>query len=208
MRMSSSPRLFLPRVMTAALVVAVVAVAPARVGAAVLTWTATLSGGDELPPTSSAATGSGTVEYDTVSHTLAVDLDWAGLTGDGVQAHIHCCVTSPPANTGIALDLWLTPSPRPASGSYSAFYDLDVDNPFRGSFVLANGGTTASAFAALMASMTAGEGRAYFNIHTVMFPGGEIRGNLAPVPEPASLWLLLGGLGAAALRRRSSRERR
>lgn len=54
--------------------------------------------------------------------------------------------------------------------------------------------------------MDAGGGRAYFNIHTVMFPGGEIRGHIA-VPEPVTLLLLLGGLAAATLRSRSIRGR-
>ena len=45
-------------------------------------------------------------------------------------------------------------------------------------------------------------GRAYFNIHTSFAPGGEIRGFLAPVPEPAVLSMLGVGLCAISLRRR------
>ena len=47
-------------------------------------------------------------------------------------------------------------------------------------------------------------GRTYFNIHTSTFGGGEIRGFLAPVPEPATYGLTaLGLLGiAGGLRRR------
>ncbi|WP_424206737.1 VPLPA-CTERM sorting domain-containing protein [Sulfuricaulis sp.] len=45
------------------------------------------------------------------------------------------------------------------------------------------------------------DGHAYFNIHTSMFTGGEIRGFLAPVPIPAAAWLfgsgLLGLIGVA-----------
>ena len=171
--------------------------------AAVLKWSAVLGGGNEIPPNATTGDGSGTVIYDDVLNMLALDLEWQGLTGDGVQAHIHCCVPTPPGNVGIALDLWLVGNPRPASGTYSAVYDLDTVNPFRAAFVAANGGTTLLAMQALIAAMNAGD-RAYFNIHTVAFPGGEIRGNLVPVPEPAGVLLLAGGL-LAVLRRRTRR---
>jgi hypothetical protein len=45
--------------------------------------------------------------------------------------------------------------------------------------------------------------RAYLNFHTVQFGGGEIRGNIDVVPEPASGLLVAGGALALAIRRRS-----
>jgi hypothetical protein len=173
---------------------------PGASRAAVITWQATLSGSQEIPPVETTATGFGTVQYDDVANTLSLYVEWEGLTGPGVQAHIHCCVATPPGNVGIAIDLWLpSDEPRPATGTYSASYDLDLVNPFRAAFTTANGGTTAGALQALITAMNAGD-RAYYNIHTAQFPGGEIRGNLA-VPEPSSMLLLFGGLGALLVRR-------
>jgi len=175
--------------------------------AAVITWEAFLNSAQENnPANTSPATGFGTVTFDDATNLLTLDLNWSGLSGVGLQAHIHCC-NVPTANAGVVLDLWLTTDPpRPVNGTYSASYDLDLVNPFRAPFTAANGGTALGAFNALRTAMDA-PGNAYYNIHTAAWPGGEIRGNLAPaqVPEPSMLLLLGLGAGALRWRRRAAR---
>ncbi len=155
-----------------------------------------------LGPEASGATGSGTVQvvYDDAARTLSIDTLWSGLSGDTTVAHIHCCTSSPGTGTaGVAVTPGTLPG-FPAGvrfGSYSTLLDLSLTSTYASGFLAGSGGTAAGAEARLVAQMM--EGSAYFNIHSTTFPGGEIRGFLAPVPEPGSSLLLLG-VGLAGLR--------
>jgi hypothetical protein len=55
-------------------------------------------------------------------------------------------------------------------------YDTTLTSTWNGAFITANGGTPASAEAALANAIQSGG--VYLNIHTTAFPGGEIRGFL------------------------------
>lgn len=157
-----------------------------------------------LSPEVPGATGSGQVRltFDTDLHQLAITADWAGLSGQTTVAHIHCCVAAP-GTVGVAV----TPGTLPmfpvgtSSGTYARLLDLTLASTYTGGFLAGAGGTAAGAEARLLNGLRAGQ--AYFNIHTNAFPGGEIRGFLAPVPEPASWALLIAGFAVAghAMRR-------
>ena len=165
--------------------------------------------GSDLQAEATGATGNGSVlvEYDDVEHTVRIFANWTGLTGLTSIAHIHCCTTTPLTGTaGVAV----TPGTLPGfpvgltAGTYvSPLIDLDLPASFTPAFLTTfGGGTTAGAISALLAGIESGT--AYFNIHSTVFPAGEIRGFLHRVPEPSSLALALLGVAAltGTLRRR------
>ena len=84
------------------------------------------------------------------------------------------------------------------SGTYTHSFDLTQASSWNPAFITANGGTTSSAEAVLLAGLAANQ--TYLNIHTTNFGGGEIRGFLA-APEP-STFLLAGTVLAGFLIRR------
>ena len=129
--------------------------------------------------------GSG-ITFDDVSKLLTLNIGWGSgqgftdLSGPVTVAHIH----GPAAqnvNAGVAAGLTV------ANGS--------VNN---GSIATT---INASAFEAnLLAGLT------YVNVHTTVYGGGEIRGNLVAIPEPSTLILLAGAGGGLVIFRRKQRR--
>lgn len=147
--------------------------APARAQNAFI---ADLRGSNEVPPAASPASGTALVVFDPGFQTMSVRTMFSGLTTPTVDAHIHCC--SPP-NANAVVAVGFRPAGFPlgvTAGEFSANFDLNSPAVYNPPFVAANGGTTASARTALLGGTQ--DGRAYVNIHTTRFPGGEIRGQL------------------------------
>jgi hypothetical protein len=133
-----------------------------------------------------------------------VDVTFSGLTGTTTAAHIHATTATAFTGTaGVAVSPTTFPGfPIGVTGdNYSHVFDLTQTATYTANFRNANGGTVAGAEAGLFAAMQSG--KAYVNIHTSTFGGGEIRGFLTPVPEPATTAALAGGvLSAFAIVRR------
>ena len=190
----------------AALLVVVPAASPAL--ATSITYFASLSGANEAVPNASPGTGTAYVTFDDVAMTLSIQASFVDLEGAVTAAHVHCCTITPFAGTaGVAV----TPVTLPGfplgvtSGTYSAVLDLMVSTNFTSAFFTNfGGGTLPGTQAALWNGLA--DGKAYFNIHSNVYSGGEIRGFLQPVPDDADSLLLLGtsvaGLFGFALRRR------
>jgi hypothetical protein len=167
---------------------------------AIIVYFANLDGPSEAPPNASPGTGLATVTIDTVLHTMRVEATFTDLIGTTTAAHIHAATAVPGVGTaGVATQ---TPSfsgfPLGVSaGAMDTTFDMTLASSYNAAYITANGGTTASAEAALFGSFAAGT--AYFNVHSSQFPGGEIRGFLQ-VPAPGTLAPL--GLLALGSRRR------
>ena len=135
---------------------------------------ASLSGAMEVPPHMTPGTGLGTVLLDDVLDTITVNLTWQDLTTPAVAAHIH--------------------NPAPPGVNAPIIFPLDLG---------ASAGMTSGAIAEKMFAITAAQiidltsNLFYFNVHSTLYPGGEIRGQITRVPEPASLALM--GLGLLVL---------
>ena len=114
-----------------------------------------VNGAQEVPPRATPAEGRMDVKYNKKTKVLTYTVTWAGLTGNPIGAHIHGEAPRG-ANAGIKHD-FTAPLPKTTSGTYT-------------------GSVTEDEVAIKEAGLL--QGLYYVNIHTPMFPGGEIRGQI------------------------------
>lgn len=149
-------------------------------------FTATLSGLNEVPANGSQAKGFISLDFNGTN--LLVIETFSGLSSRASASHLHCCVASG-ANGPVAFPFPLFPTAT--SGTFMQMFDLSQPSGF-------NGPSESVLLEAL------NDGLVYANISDVIFPGGEIRGQLEPVstggtvPEPSVLLSVVMGLAAIA----------
>jgi len=122
--------------------------------AAWVVYNVTLNGANEAPPNASPGTGTATVAIDAVAHKLYIHLDFAGTLGTTTACHIHAATAV--AGTGTAGVATTTPffAGFPigvTSGTYDITLDETLASSWNPAYVTANGGTTATAEAAMFA---------------------------------------------------------
>jgi hypothetical protein len=165
-----------------------------------------LSGAAESPPVATPGTGFARATFDLDLVTMRIEASFSGLLGNTTLAHIHCCDFQANTNAGVAT---MTPSftgfpSGVTAGTYDHTFDMTLASSYRAQFLAANGDSVANALSSLIAGLDSGQ--AYFNVHTSLFGGGEIRGQAVLVPEPASAILAVGALAMPLLlRHRRSR---
>jgi hypothetical protein len=131
------------------------------------TYTCNLSSASEVPTNASAATGSATVILDASQTQLSVSCSFQNLVGTYTASHIHG-----PAAVGVNASVkWGFVGAAAGWVFTNSNHDGTLTN-------FAVTGLTPTDVANL------NNGLMYVNVHSVTFPGGEIRGQLTQAPTP------------------------
>jgi hypothetical protein len=137
---------------------------------------ADIKGFEEIPTLST--TGHGEFDARIANDEASVDytLSYADLEADVLQAHIH--LGAPAFNGGIMVFLCTNLGNGPPGTPLCPAAGGTVEGTFEAADVVgpAAQGVSAGEFAEAIQAMRAGA--AYVNVHTVKYPGGEIRGQI------------------------------
>lgn len=163
-------------ILKSAVLVAIFGVA-ASSHAILYTFNNPINGAQEVPSVVTAGSGTVSGSFDSVTRLFTLNVTVNNLTGNVTDAHVHKGVVG--VSGGVVFGLGGT------RGSQS--------------YTLAHQSTISAAQAVdLLANAW------YVNVHTSFRTGGEVRGQILPVPEPMTMVVLGAGIIAAA-RRRSKR---
>ena len=152
--------------------------------------------GNENPVVAATSSGGEVgagITYDDVLNLLIINVGWgsgngfSNLTGIVTAGHIHASASA----------LFTTNGP--------VIIGLDGATLGFNSSPTNGGWTNVKATLTDAQEMQLFAGQLYLNVHTAANPGGEIRGNLLLVPEPASYGLALLALGGLAASRRRAK---
>jgi hypothetical protein len=160
------------------LLAACLAIGGAAAQAAIINFTIGGTGAQETPPNASTGVEGGIAAFDSIANTISVSVFFAGLSSPATASHIH---VGAPGVPGPVIVCFVPFTPAATAGTI-------IGGPLP--FPVAN-------IPDLLA------GNTYFNIHDPIYPGGEVRGQLVPVPEPATIALAGLALSAFVARRRA-----
>jgi len=121
---------------------------------------------------------------------MSVAINFSGLQGNTTASHIHCCLAFP-FQSGVNVGVATTTPTFPGfplgvtAGSYFRTFDLLNAATYNPTFITGPfaGGTVPGARNALVTGLLGTE--TYLNVHSTLFPGGEIRGFLIPTSGEA-----------------------
>ncbi|MBI5690343.1 MAG: CHRD domain-containing protein [Verrucomicrobia bacterium] len=131
----------------------------AKLPAQIVEFRAALTPQQEVPATSSPASGSAILLYDVAANTFDLVVSITGMTNTATASHLHEAAAG--SNGGVVTNL----------GGEAAY--TRSGSTLRATFRnVTHGGDRLKLL----------QGGAYFNIHSAQFPGGEIRGQLIPRP--------------------------
>ena len=116
--------------------------------------------------------------FDDVTNLFSWDISWSSLDGNITVAHFHGPAL-PDQNAGVQVNFGaISGLTSPSIGS-AAITDSQANDLLAGLW--------------------------YINIHSDLFPAGEIRGQVQVVPIPAAIWLFGSGLlGLIGMARRKT----
>ena len=134
--------------------------------------TVQLSGRNEVPANTSPASGFANFTYNEAAGTFDIRMFVTGLTSAIVDSHIHMNV--PGSNGPVVVPLGA--GFAPVAGGF----ELTAVGLSLASIVPPAGFTAQDVLMEILL------GRAYFNIHTINFPGGEVRGNIIAPSGPTA----------------------